>query len=670
MNRSIALFVALAVLLAHILAIHNDGTGSLAFPYDQSHAAYRLARNLVLDGQLQWNPGSTAFESYSSPLWIAVCTFGERLCATRLNANLGWISINLFCQTIGVLAMLACVVLSAQFRAERVASLIAPLVLVTSGCIAAAAANGLETALFTLCAVGLFLAFERARAIATAVFAALLCATRPEGVLFVLVLLACRPFAPRTAVVDAAKARRMLPLLLGVLVFLATCALRLFATGFFLPPAMDAVLHPEPLQLGGGLEYLLDFARTCPATLLVAQPIAMLAVRRLSGTGARALALAAAWIAWVGLQGRAPLPFCELCVPALPFLGIAIQEGLIEALDSPSRLRRRAALSAFAVGLLASALSSREPADLGPLPLERIQRTWLAPSGSARFGYAQPLGRAGLVEEIERAHLLRGVGRFVRDRLDPSFSVLTPWPGAIGYLSRAAVYDLGARASSLGAADRPRPWSRRSRVDVVAALRAEPGFDFVVPLLSVPGRVPTPMELARRWRDELDDRPGLGGRLEAVANELQQFELVTVPVVIDSRAERSARDVHFLLLRRRSLGLAPQVEIALDGGTLHVRVAHKTHHQLADLRITALDERGRTWWVRPTGELAEAGPLSARSEILLYDTGTRAVDVFEGAFPKPADGARVTELRAWLVNPEAVEDQPFAAVGEPAVALP
>ena len=84
MNRSIALFVALAILLAHVLAIHNDGSGSLAFPYDQAHAAYRLARNLVVEGQLQWNPGSTAFESYSSPVWIAVCTIGERLCATRL----------------------------------------------------------------------------------------------------------------------------------------------------------------------------------------------------------------------------------------------------------------------------------------------------------------------------------------------------------------------------------------------------------------------------------------------------------------------------------------------------------------------------------------------------------------------------------------------------------
>lgn len=670
MNRSIALFVALAVLLAHILAIHNDGTGSLAFPYDQSHAAYRLARNLVLDGQLQWNPGSTAFESYSSPLWIGVCTLGERLCATRLNANLGWISINLFCQTIGVFAMLACVVLTAQFRAERVASLIAPLVLVTSGCIAAAAANGLETALFTLCAVGLFLAFEHARTIATAVFAALLCATRPEGVVFVLVLLACRPFAPRTAAADAVKPRRVIPLLAGVLVFLGTCALRLVTTGSFLPPAMEAVLHPEPLQLGGGLEYLLDFARTCPAVLLVAQPIVMLALRRLSGTGTRALLLAAGWLAWVAFQGRAPLPFCELCVPALPFLGIAIQEGLIEALDSPSLLRRQAALSAFTVGLLASALSSREPADLGPLQLERLQRSWLAPSGSARFGYAQPLGRAGLVEEIERTHLLRGVGHFVRDRLGPGYSVLTPWPGAIGYLARAAVYDLGVRASSLGAADQPRPWSRRSRVDVAAALRAEPGFDFVLPLLAVADRVPTPEELARRWRDELDDQPGLGGRLEAIASEFQQFELVTVPVAIDSRAERIARDVHFLLLRRRSLGLAPRVEIATEGGTFRVRVAHKTHHQLADLRITVLDERGRTWWVRPTGELAEAGPLSARSEILLYDTGTRSVDVFEGALPVPPDGARVTELRAWFVNPDAVEDQPFAAVGEPAIARP
>src|SRR5205085_4448084 len=129
MNRSIALFVALVTLLAHTLAIHNDGAGHLAFPYDQAYVGFRLARNLVFEHQLAWNPGMQAFESYPSVLWLAVCAVGERF--------MPHVSMNLFVQTIGILSMLLTVILCARFRTDRNASLIAPLLLATSGCVAA-----------------------------------------------------------------------------------------------------------------------------------------------------------------------------------------------------------------------------------------------------------------------------------------------------------------------------------------------------------------------------------------------------------------------------------------------------------------------------------------------------------------------------------------------------
>ena len=151
MNRSIALFVALVTLLAHVLAIHTDGAGNFAFPYDQAYVGYRLARNLVFEGQMIWNPGMTAFESYPSPLWVAIASLGERLA----------ISVNLFCQSIGVLAMLFTTILLAQFRPDRTASLIAPVFLVCSGCMAAAAANGMETSVFALFVTMAFWSFER-----------------------------------------------------------------------------------------------------------------------------------------------------------------------------------------------------------------------------------------------------------------------------------------------------------------------------------------------------------------------------------------------------------------------------------------------------------------------------------------------------------------------------
>ena len=55
MNRTIALFLALVVLLAHTLAIYSSESGALAPPYDFAHVAFRMARNVVQNGVFAWN---------------------------------------------------------------------------------------------------------------------------------------------------------------------------------------------------------------------------------------------------------------------------------------------------------------------------------------------------------------------------------------------------------------------------------------------------------------------------------------------------------------------------------------------------------------------------------------------------------------------------------------
>src|ERR1041385_978380 len=100
MNRSIALFVALATLLAHVLAIHTDGAGNFAFPYEQAYTAFRLAKSLVQDGLVQWGADGGGVESYPSLVWIGIAALGERY------TN----HINLFCQTIAILCGLASVI--------------------------------------------------------------------------------------------------------------------------------------------------------------------------------------------------------------------------------------------------------------------------------------------------------------------------------------------------------------------------------------------------------------------------------------------------------------------------------------------------------------------------------------------------------------------------------
>jgi hypothetical protein len=276
-------------------------------------------------------------------------------------------------------------------------------------------------------------------------------------------------------------------------------------TGELLPASCRALLHPHPGQAFDGLVYLRDFVLVAVSPVLLVFPLAYLAGRHLSGTGARALVLALLWSTMIVFQGRAPLPFAEAMVPALPFLCLGIQEGMIEALDGTSRFVRRLALFTLFCSMIGSALASKEPGDLGPIPAERWHREWLSSSGSARFGYAQPLGRLGLDEEIRNTNRLRSVGLFLRDNVDPSSSVLTPWPGSIGYLSRLAVYDMLGRTNPAPGSDESASWTRRERADVVAALHQD--LDYAVPLITLAQRTPSIHELAQVWCKELDTEP-------------------------------------------------------------------------------------------------------------------------------------------------------------------
>ena len=79
MNRSIALFVALAVLVAHAFAIHSDASGDLAAPGELAYAAFRVARNIAYEHSWSWNFGAASADAYPSTLWVWLCAVSERL---------------------------------------------------------------------------------------------------------------------------------------------------------------------------------------------------------------------------------------------------------------------------------------------------------------------------------------------------------------------------------------------------------------------------------------------------------------------------------------------------------------------------------------------------------------------------------------------------------------
>ncbi|MFN0008625.1 MAG: hypothetical protein ACKVXR_12040 [Planctomycetota bacterium] len=661
MNRTIALFVALVILLAHCLAIYTDGQGHFAFAYDPSYVALRLAHNLIFEGQLRWNPGMTAWESYPSPLWVAFAAVAERLAATDLGDELG-ISVNTIMQSGSIVSALLTVVLAGGFRSGRAAGLIAPLLLVSCGCVAAAAANGMETALYALLVTSSFLCFERGYGNRLAISMTLLCLVRPEAAILVAGLLFLRFFGfPR-----GAQRPALWPFVAPLVTVAATTWARWRATGFLLPPSVHAMVEPHPGQAGEGFAWLLDSMRTAIGLILLVYAIVSLARRHLSGTGTRALFLALLMAAALVLQGRAPLPFAEALVPALPLAFVAAQEGMIEALDGPSVLGRRLALSSLFVCIFVSALASRHPADLGPLPLEAWHGRWMRSRGSSSFGYEQTLGRQGLEEQIATTLRLRGLGLFVRDYLDPSASLLTPWPGSLGYLSRLQVFDLLGRASPIAGATRPAGWTRRERSDVVAALDMDP--DFVVPEIRPSENAPSASGLSLLWLQELDRRPLADGRLAEIQGAFSRYEMVTVPITIPTRGSGPYRNETFRLLRRKELGLRPRLEIGLTGRELRIGVSHRTHLQIADLRVLAIDTRGRLWSMRPTGELAAGPQVLARPGLLLYESGTRSLELLRLELPDEVDGSRIVEVRAVLRNPGVIGEDEFADVSAVVVA--
>ncbi len=653
MNRTIALFLAMAILLAHALALHVDADGSFAYPYDLPHVAYRLARNFVHHGSFAWDPLLPAAESYPSPLWVAVAAVAEQL----------YRPVTTFCQTVGIACALVTVVVLAGFSPGRLAGVVAPLLLVVSGAIAAAAASGTEIPLLGLTLTAAFLAYERRRPWAMGLALSLACLTRPEAVWVGLTLLAIELVRTRWRRGGSGDEPRPQPVLRGfalpLAVHLAVMTARFSLTGFVVAPATAGLFLLEPEELRRGGLYLLDFFLASGAPLLVLLP-AWYALRgALGGMGTRALVLTLVWCAVLWLSGGGTLPMSMEMAPILPVLYVSIQEAITVSLDSRRAWLTPVVWGLFVLGLATSALASKYPGDLGPFPTETLHRRLMEPFASPRFGADGHKGRVGIDEEIDLTGRVRDVGLFLRDHLDPSHTVLTPWPGAMGYLSRLRVIDVLGRTSPLPGQERVSTWAGVSRADVAQALALEP--DYIVPQVRFTEAAPNEQEIASLWIKELDILHHKPRRKLEVREQLLTYELIAVPIGDLRSRPGGERTRPFFLMRRRSLGLAPKLYVTMDGDEFAVDVQHRGHEQLADLRVTA-GGAGRTWTMRPTGEWTDTGPVLARTRLLLFPTGTRRIRLASGSLASLPDAA---ELRVVLLNPGARDSGSFARASDP-----
>lgn len=666
MNRVTALLLAMATLLAHALAIHLTEAGEFAPPYEAAHRAFHLARVWVREGVLAWNPGAPAamnggLEAYPSPVWIGVSAIAERL----------YLPVSLFTQIVGIVCALLTVAMSARFDTNRLAGVIPALLLVTSGAFAAAGPSGTEIPLVALLCTIVLVAYQLHAPLALSLALGLLVATRPEGVGIALAVLALS-LADRARRRSGRARRSTVPpwwsFVPAALVTAALFAARDGQGGSFYGGVLGEIVRNAPDRSGEGLAYLVDFAITTITPALLVIPVLALGFRKLSGTGARALVLGLAWCALIVARGGGLTVFTIDLVPALPLFGIAIQQGLVATLDSRVRMLERLAWALLLPACLIGALASKFPGNLGPTRLVELHSRWLETSvATPTFGAARLRGRPSLGDEIRRTSRLRDLGCFLRDNVDPEFAILTPWPGAIGYLSGMKVYDLFGRTTPPVGAKLDQRVAPRPQIDLAAQL--ERGVDFVLPglishrdvLAGGAGIDPRILEF-----DPFFAARGGAQRMQAA---FAAYELVCLPVVRE-KARSRANPSPLYALRRKSLGLAPTLEVSVAEGVLQIDMLPATdrpvgHPQLGRLEVALETAEGGPWYLDPRGRAIENGRVNARAELRLElgPEGQR-IRLLRMSLPELPSGPPV-RVRASLSNPVIRRGHPLAAIGEP-----
>ncbi len=648
----------MAALLAHALATHLDPSGRLGPPHDSAHVAYTLGRNWVFTGAPTWLPEGqgAGLEAYASPLWIGVSALAERL----------YLPVTHSTQMVGLGSALLMVFLSARFATDRLVGILPPLLFVTCGSLATAATSGTEWAAVAMFVSVAFVAMEHRHWISLAGSMSLLIAARPEGVLFVvalLVLALVERISPRR---DGAEPAPWWPFLVAGAVTAALCYVKTSRGTSLYGDDLKAILDTDPSTIHQGALRLLDFATTGATPLLIVFPLIGMALRRLSGAGVRGLFLALAWALIIVVEGGPEATYHLALVPAIGPLFIAVQAGVIALLDTNRRWIERLSWTVIVVASMLSALGSRFPTDLGPLPLAAWSESWLSPAAPVAFGESTLLGREALNQELARTARQRALGLFLRDQVQEGHSILTPWPGALGYLSGLEVRDMMGRIGTADQAPREEPWAARPRTDLVRALSAEP--DFVQGGQLLGARLiknqasPIPIDLLA-----YDVDPSAENR-EALAQLLSNYELVILPL-----PREIGLPSPFPLLRRRALGLTPELRLLVDGSTVtaEVRIGESLdpdaqgHPQLVELWMEATDAEGRRWLVDPAGRLRtrDNPGTVARAELMLLADGVRPVRLGRWTLPEAPDGVEIVSVSAQLLNPTISRREALSRIG-------
>jgi len=651
MNRTTVLILALVLFLAHILALHQGQLGAFALPADIAHVNYQVGRNLVHGQGSVWWPGGTPAaileEGGTSLVWTLLAAWSEFWNWSPVRTS----------SAVGIIAALLAVVWTARLSRSRLVGMTAMVLLVVSGPFASSAADGTETAFFTSLVVLSLLALERRRSTWLGCSLALLVLTGSLGAPLALGFLLAALHIGRTEGPPISLARSFLPpaVALGVLV-----VGRLSHGAPALTPDLAHLLALDKAQAMVGLATLESMVRGTIAPLLVLLPLLQLVLGHLSGTGKRALGLGLLWVLLVVLTGASDRPMHAVFVPALPLLFLSVQEAFVSGLDRRPQLEGLA-WAGLSIACLGSMLASKNPGDLGPLATESALEAMAENRPALVEAWSRETsGRAHLVEDLQDGERLRALGLFLRDQVSADARILTPWPGAIGYLSRRQVVDLLGRVPGRDAS--AESWRGPRRVDVVEALAARP--EYVVPWIESRLRPPTRDELVELLLERHDELGATPERSADLAAALEPYELVSVPIPEREADLTMPAGSPAFLLRLRSLGLSPRLSLIPDDraepSRVTVQVQHDGHHQIAELEVQLELTDGSLVHLRPDGR-SDEGRVRARTETLLFPTGTRRVELFS----LDLTGREVRRVRARLLTPMSDPDDPLSVACEP-----
>lgn len=536
MNRITALLFAFAALLTHVLVVHRDLEGTFGAPYESAHVAFRLARNLVTEGSVFWWRDPATAEtvgglwSYPSPLLVFISSIFERL----------YLPVTRGVQVTGIVSVLATVWLCTRFDLTRILSVVSAVLLVSCGAVAAAGGSGTEWPIVMALGTTAFVAIEKNRPISAALALALLAISSAASVVLVAVLFV-QSMRRDELFGSPSRARR-------VLFFLPAAAALTLAewAGASLIDDVKRAFSWPPLDAARGLAQLRDFLVSTVSPILLIYPLVALFRRELSPVGRRALVIALAWCAVTVLGGGGPLTFDLAFVPALPFAFIAIQEGLRMALDTYRPTVERLAWISILFTSVGSLAVNRFPGESPNEGDQTVVARLLAPRAERWPESDRTLGRSSLYSEVRDTNKLRRIGGFLRDRLPEDATLLTPWPGAIGYLAPFRVMDMLGRTDALPGYQ-PASWSPAPpRAHIAAALSREP--EYILPWLNgldVVSKDGLESGLPEYiLRIDAEDSPA---HREELSGLMSSYE----PVVTVGRQKTAARLIDPLLLLRR-----------------------------------------------------------------------------------------------------------------------